>query len=243
MAGTPIAEQLRAKQLRGTVSHLTAAWHWNIGITTRPFRWDVTVPGNSKRTNVPDDVDLWYREIPDDERDGLYTSPLRTVVDCLRDTPPPQGLAILEHAIALAMVGIDDVTARVKALRGPGAAKARRVLSWYDPRAQPPMESALRAILLDAGITCFVPQLAISVGGRHLARVDLGDPRTGVLLEADSFRWHGAQAQLTWDAERYDELVSHGYRVLRFAFDHVTSRAEWNVEVVQRTLAVAEATG
>ncbi|HEX6233512.1 MAG TPA: DUF559 domain-containing protein [Jiangellaceae bacterium] len=103
------------------------------------------------------------------------------------------------------------------------------------------MESALRGILLAAGITCFEPQLEINAGIRRLARVDLGDPRTGVLLEADSYRWHGAQAQLTRDAERYDELVARGHRVLRFAFDHITTRSDWIVDTVRRTLAVARA--
>jgi very-short-patch-repair endonuclease len=241
-AGPAITEQLKASELRGTVSHLTAAWHWNLGITTRPVRWDVTVPAHSKRRNVPDDVTLWYRTLPDDDRQGRYTSPLRTVIDCLRDTPATHGLAVLEHAVALGMVGIDEVAAQVKALRGPGSAAARRVLSWYDARASPPLESALRAILLTAGITCFEPQLVIRDGDRQLARVDLGDPCTGVLLEADSFRWHGAQVQLTNDAERYDELVARGYRVLRFAFDHVASRGGWIVEVVRRTLALARGT-
>jgi very-short-patch-repair endonuclease len=242
-AGTPITEQLKASELRGTVSHLTAAWHWNIGITTRPVRWDVTVPSSSKRKNVPDDVTLWYREVSDEDRADPYTTPLRTVIDCLRDASAPHGLAVLEHAVALGMAGIDDITARVKALRGPGSAKARRVLSWYDARAHPPMESALRAILLTAGITCFQPQLIIHDGEKQLARVDLGDPYTGVLLEADSFRWHGAQVQLAKDAERYDELVARGYRVLRFAFDNITAQGDWLVDIVRRTLAVARATG
>ena len=95
-------------------------------------------------------------------RRGHYTTPLRTVIDCLRDTPEPQGLAVLEHAVALGMARID-------------------------------------------------------------------------------YRWHGAQAQLTRDAERYDELVALGYRVLRFAFDHITTRSDWIVDTVRRTLAVARA--
>lgn len=100
-AATPITEQLKASELRGTVSHLTAAWHWNIGITTRPVQWDVTMPGNSYRKNVPDDVALWYQDISAEDRHGHYTTPLRTVIDCLRDTPEPQELAVLEHAVAL----------------------------------------------------------------------------------------------------------------------------------------------
>ncbi|HEX5993695.1 MAG TPA: DUF559 domain-containing protein [Jiangellales bacterium] len=48
--------------------------------------------------------------------------------------------------------------------------------------------------------------------------------------------------QLANDAERYDELVARGYRVLRFAFDHVVTRPDWIVEVVRRTLAVARGT-
>jgi very-short-patch-repair endonuclease len=44
------------------------------------------------------------------------------------------------------------------------------------------------------------------------------------------------------DARTAVRLVARGYRVLRFAFDHVASRGVWIVEVVRRTLELARGT-
>ncbi|MFW6090590.1 MAG: DUF559 domain-containing protein, partial [Actinomycetota bacterium] len=74
--------------------------------------------------------------------------------------------------------------------------------------------------------------------GRKLAQVDLGDPTTGVLLEADSFWWHGQRRFLERDAQRYDELISHGYLVLRFAYEQILGKQEWVLDTVRRTLAL-----
>jgi len=39
-----------------------------------------------------------------------------------------------------------------------------------------------------------------------------------IVLEADSFAWHGDLSALRWDARRYDNLVVRGWLVLRFAW-------------------------
>ncbi len=57
-----------------------------------------------------------------------------------------------------------------------------------------------------------------------LGRPDLVDERLGIILEADSFAWHGSRAALRRDAKRYDEFVVRGWLVLRFAWEDVMSR-------------------
>jgi Protein of unknown function (DUF559) len=42
-----------------------------------------------------------------------------------------------------------------------------------------------------------------------------------IVLEADSFAWHGDRSALRWDARRYDNLVVRGWLVLRFAWEDV----------------------
>ena len=47
------------------------------------------------------------------------------------------------------------------------------------------------------------------------------DEDLGVVLEADSFEWHGDRAALRRDARRYDLMVVNGWLVLRFAWEDV----------------------
>ena len=65
--------------------------------------------------------------------------------------------------------------------------------------------SVLRTVI-DGGITGFEPQFRARRDGRWIATVDLGDAKARLLLEADSFFWHGQRAALERDARRYNEL-------------------------------------
>jgi len=66
--------------------------------------------------------------------------------------------------------------------------------------------------------------------------VDLADEALGIVLEADSFEFHGERAALSRDCERYDELVARGWLVLRFTWEQVMLRPEWVAGVIERTV-------
>jgi very-short-patch-repair endonuclease len=232
-------ERVLAAQFRGVPSHLTAAWRWNLGLARFPDRVDLTVPRRRAHRSVPSHVHLHYADLHDDEITNGVTSPLRTVVDCMRTSAAPSALAVVEDALRTGRVSIDDVRTKVQALRGPGSTRARQILGWVDLRAESPLESALRGILLEAGITRFQPQFPVYDGEHRVARADLGDPTTRVVLEAEGFLWHGQREQLSRDAQRYDDMVALGYRVLRFTSDHLADRPAWVLETVRRTLAMA----
>lgn len=102
-----------------------------------------------------------------------------------------------------------------------------------DGRAANAFESRLRALVLDAGITGFEPQLEIRLAAGTV-RVDLGDPERRIVLEADSYEHHGSRSALVRDCERYDELVVDGWIVLRFAWEHVMFRPKWVQDCVVR---------
>jgi very-short-patch-repair endonuclease len=63
-------------------------------------------------------------------------------------------------------------------------------------------------------------------------RVDLGDRRRRIALEADSFEYHGTRRALRDDCRRYDELARAGWTVLRFAWEHVVGDPRWVASVV-----------
>lgn len=233
----PDQARLIARETGGVLSHLAAARRWSIGLTVPLERWDVSVPRNAVRRSRTDRVRLHYSDLAaDDVVDGC-TSVLRTVLDCLSGSPPHLALAVLESALSSRLVDHNELQSRIGELRGPGSARSRQILSWYDLRACPPLESALRGILLNAGIDRFQPQFEVWDGNRKVATTDLGDPETGILLEADSFLNHGSRDQLARDAARYNELVALGFRVLRFTYPPIAAGSPWVLNIVRRTLA------
>ncbi len=83
-----------------------------------------------------------------------------------------------------------------------------------------PFESTLRAIALDVTGLRVQPQVLIRTGSAWI-RPDLLDRELRLVLEADSFQWHGGRQQLARDARRYNDLVCEGWTVLRFSWEQV----------------------
>jgi very-short-patch-repair endonuclease len=154
------------------------------------------------------------------------TSPLRTVLDCARTLEPAAALTVADSALRQWLIRAADLRAAAESVRGSGRRRALWVAEHADPRAESPLESALRAVLLLAGIRGFEPQVLVEDEGFR-ARVDLAHRQLRVVLEADSFEHHGSRAALARDCRRYDELTVRGWRVLRFAWEHVMFEEEW----------------
>ena len=83
-----------------------------------------------------------------------------------------------------------------------------------------PFESVLRAISLDVRGLALQPQVLIRTE-RSWARPDLVDEARRLVVEADSFAWHGGRKDLMRDCRRYNDLVLDGWRVLRFTWEDV----------------------
>ena len=115
----------------------------------------------------------------------------------------------------------------------------RRIAHHADARAANAFESALRAIAIDVPGVRVVPQVSIYDPG-FLGRPDLVDERLGIVLEADSFEWHGDRQALRRDARRYDRLVVRGWLVLRFCWEDVMFDPDWVRSMIEA--AVAERT-
>ncbi len=233
LPGAPPALQAAAA-LRGVVSHASAAQLHLLDAVSVPVIAHVTLPRDARRRVVPAAVEPHWSVLAPADVSGAVTTPLRTVLDCARTMPFREALAVADSALRREAVLRRDLLARADRLTGPGRARVLRVGGSADGRAANPFESALRGSLLDAGLASFEPQVRLRRRG-SVVRVDLADRRRRIVLEADSFAWHGSRSGLARDCRRYDELVVGGWIVLRFAWEQVMFEEAW----VVRTVAAA----
>jgi very-short-patch-repair endonuclease len=223
-----------AQCLTGTVVLISAAAHWQWKRMWEPKRPQVAVPvGRKVRPERRAGVDLRWRTIPaEDVVDGWVTSRPRTVVDCALLLPLPQALAIVDSALRSRTVRRPELAARVEGLDPQLRPRVRRLLDAADERAANPFESALRAILLGIPGLSVEPQVRIDDANGFVGRVDLADRRLRIVIEAESFEFHGEKEMLDRDCQRYSRLSADGWVVLRFSWMQVMTKSDWVRAVV-----------
>ena len=206
---------LEAHRLRGVLCRESAALRHGWAVKEVPPEPHVSVPRH--RRVAPErlrGVQLHRDDLHPDDIDGITTSKEYTLTQCLRTSPWDAALAVADSALR---AGESALLRRVGAtVRGPGAPQVRRAVAEARAEAANPFESVLRAVALDVEGLAVRPQVRIG----HV-RPDLVDEELRIVLEADSFEWHGGRAALRRDARRYNLLVVDGWVVLRFAWEDV----------------------
>jgi len=223
-------ERLAAAACRGVLSHQSAAAALRLPLVVAPDQIHVTV-GRGARPTAAGPIVLHRRTLSHHDVDEGVTKPLRTVLDCCLSLPFREALAVADGAAARAAGFANAFASAAAATSGPGRARRLRVAAELSPLAENPFESALRGTLLEAGLTGFTPQVEIlTCDGTY--RVDLAHESLRIVVEADSFEFHGRRADLERDCRRYDELVRAGWLVLRFAWEQVMFDETWVAELV-----------
>jgi very-short-patch-repair endonuclease len=229
--------QRAANALGGVLSHRSAALHWGWEVKTVPAAPDVMLPRNRKVSQQRRErVTLHRGTLRPDEVRGLVTTPRRSLVDCMRSLPFGEALAVADSAMRHGDVTREKMHEVAAEVRGTGAPQCRRIAACASPLAANPFESALRAIALDVPGIDVVPQVMIRARDFSV-QPDLVDEGRRLVLEADSFGWHGHRQALRVDARRYNNLVVRDWRVLRFAWEDVMHDENY---VRQSLIAVAE---
>lgn len=225
-----------AAACRGVLSHESAAAALQLPLLLPPSIVHVTVPRGARPAPIKN-VRLHERDLAPGDVDNHVTVPLRTVLDCCATMPFREALALADSAARLVPGFLDDFTA-VAGAHGRGRRMREQVAKHVSGLSSGPFESAVRADLIAARLTGFRPQVTIRAGG-EVFRVDLADQRRRIVIEADSFSWHGNRAALDSDCRRYNELVRAGWLVLRFSWEQVMFSPDWVVSVVRDVVARA----
>lgn len=222
--------------MNGHLCLTNAALHHGWEVKSAPTKPHVVVP---RKRNVAHarrrGVELHRYDLGPDDASGIATSRDLTLVQCLRSLPDDEALAVADSALRH---GEDATLRRVLAqVRGAGAAKVRRIGRAADGRAANPFESATRAICLQVPGLHVVPQLALSTD-HFWARPDLVDREQRLVVECESYQWHGDRKGFLKDVRRYTLLSADGWTVLRFTWDDVMLRPAWVREVLCRAIGV-----
>jgi len=212
-----------AHERSAVLSLASAAIHHGWAVKTVPSRPHITVPDNRRPPKQGwGPVHVHYAD-PAQCSDGIATDQVLTLQQCLRSLPFDEALAIADSALR---AGDGAALRQAAALaRGRGSRRIREVAGLARAGAANPFESCLRAIALEVSGLAVEPQVLITTV-QPWCRPDLVDRERKVVLEADSFAWHGDRAALAADARRYNLLVADGWLVLRFAWEHVMCEPE-----------------
>lgn len=231
-----------AVELSAVISHRSAALVYGWSVRSAPKRPELIVPRHRKISpNRRRGLEVRWRDLEKAEiQDGLVTTPSRTVVDCARDLPLVEALAVADSALRSGAVTNQELLEQVPGLPRSGRAAATVVLIHASDLAANPFESALRALTIDAVGPLLAPQIEIRVGEVQI-RADLVSEPLRMVIEADSHEFHTHRAQLVRDCWRYDELTLNGWLVLRFSWEHVMRHEEWVRSTVARAVATQRA--
>lgn len=219
----PTADEARraAHQLSGIVTGASAAAVHGLPMKLPPERPQVTVPRTRRVAPARrEGVDVRWRDVPPEHVRGGVLRVGPTVVDCARLLPFDEALAIADSALRQGMVSRTTLVRLADEVRTTGREQARRVAREASGKPSNPFESVLRAIALDVPGLDLQPHVLIEEAGLRVAP-DLVDVERRVVVEAESFEFHGRRKALKQDCERYNVLVLAGWRVVRFAWEHV----------------------
>lgn len=236
LAGVDSAAAL-AFRVNGYLSLTSAALRHGWEVKSIPEKPHVVFP---KHRNVPRawrrDVVLHRADLGPDDVAGVATSRELTLLQCLRSLPDDEALVIADSALRH---GEDATLRRVMAqARGAGSGKVRRIGAQADARAANPFESVTRAICLQVPGLAVTPQVVLSTE-HYWACPDLVDRERRLVVECESYEWHGNRKGFLKDIRRYTLLSADGWTVLRFTWDDVMLRPGWVREVLVRAIADA----
>ena len=237
---TATAAVRAAATLGGVLSMRSAAQRHGWGQKRVPERPDVTFPRThhlphaARRLVVPH----WSDIAPEDIVDGV-TGVRRTLVDCMRMLPFDEALPIVESALRAGDVTKRELQLIAKAMKGRGRARAMAVAAMASAKSANPYESTLRAYASTIPGLEVEPQLPIRVSPTRVLHPDLADQELRIVIEAESFAWHGETAALTRDCIRYNAFTLAGWIVVRFSWYQVMFEAAYVLEVLEDVVRLA----
>lgn len=145
----------------------------------------------------------------------LATAPAWTAVEVARQQRRPRALATLDAALHSMQCSRNEIEITVSEQRGRrGIVAVRELLPVADGRAESPMESEARLVMVDHALPPPELQYPIHGGDGELWRVDFAWPAARLAAEYESIDWHAGRAEMLRDKKRLAKIQELGWTVI-----------------------------
>lgn len=151
------------------------------------------------------------------------------VLEICRCRPRLEALAVVDAALSRGQVELPDLLRRRQLHEPP---TLHWVLSHADPASESPLESALRGLLISAGIRGVQSQAQLAGVGRVDLLVD-----GWLVLEADGYAFHRGRHDYRTDRRRAAAATIRGFITLRFSYEDILGDPAGCVDAVRAALA------
>lgn len=161
-----------------------------------------------------------------------------TAVEVARLLSRPRTLATLDAALRSGACDRRQMWDAVSRQHGRrGIVHVRELVPHADARAESPMESEARLVMLDGNLP--MPELQWEIIDRfgRLWRLDFAWPLSKLAVEYDGFDWHSDPESLTRDRQKRAALQELGWTVLSIVSDDVRRRPDELVRRLESVLA------
>jgi very-short-patch-repair endonuclease len=239
------------------VTRAVAAWLWSgrravlVGTSAAALhrvKWiDLESPAELSRVEGSSNGITVYRDSIRDHEVCLIdemkvTTPARTAFDLGRRHSGTEAVIRVDALANATRLGPDEVRRVASWHHGArGIGSLRDVVDMMDAGAESPQETRTRQLLVRAGFRR--PQTQIVVHdeyGLPFARIDMGWKEFLVGVEYDGPQHWTDPSRRTRDIDKYAELGTRGWRIVRVSNDLLRERPG---VVVRRTCAALEAAG
>ncbi len=170
------------------------------------------------------------------------TAPAWTAVEVARSLRRGRALATLDAALrSNRCTGAELWSAAVAQAGRRGIVAVRELIPLADPRAESPMESEARLVMLDGGLPAPELQYEIIDGNGQLRRLDFAWPDAGVAAEYDGVDWHSGVDEMRRDRRKLAAVQDAGWVSVPILFEDVRYRPAELVARLDRHLRRAAA--
>jgi hypothetical protein len=155
-------------------------------------------------------------------RGRLAASPAWTAVEVARTLRRPRALAVLDAALRSGTCTRDEINEAIREQKGRrGIVNVRDLIGFADARAESPMESEARLVMIDGGLP--LPDLQYEIVDRcgDLWRVDFAWPHAMLVAEYESAEWHANPTAFRHDKMKTARLQECGFAVMPIVVDDV----------------------
>ncbi len=239
-------QRLLAACLAGpaVASHRSAAALWHLP-PFEPGLCEVTALRHRRRKSS--DV-VWHESLHLEQRhvteiDGVpVTRPVRTLLDLGAVVDHRELLVAFDDAVRRKLTDGFELGRELEQFdeRRRGSGTVRRVLEqrpWTEPVPESVLESLFDVLVRDHGLPRPVAQYTIRADdGSYVGRVDFAYIDARLAIEIDGMRHHAGPEDWADDLRRQNQIVTSGWRVLRFTARDLRQRTARAADIIRRAL-------